>query len=63
MAAGVANSTLMDNPRFARGGETALSPERKRGWRPTTAKKGARGGNMVSPTPNIVKAVLAAAAE
>jgi hypothetical protein len=51
----------MDNQRFAREGETTFSPERKDGWRAATAKKGVRGGNMVSPTPNIVKAVLAAA--
>jgi hypothetical protein len=41
---------LMDSPRWARGGETALSPERKRESHSATAKEGVRGGTMGSPT-------------
>jgi len=41
---------LMDSPRSARGGETALSPERKSELAPAAAKEGVRGGTMGSPT-------------
>jgi hypothetical protein len=41
---------LMDRPRWARGGETALSPERKSESPAAAAKEGVRGGTMGSPT-------------
>jgi hypothetical protein len=41
---------LMDSPGWARGGETALSPERKSESPPAAAKEGVRGGTMGSPT-------------
>jgi hypothetical protein len=40
----------MDSRRSARGGETALSPERMRGSSRAAKKEGVRGGTMGSPT-------------
>jgi hypothetical protein len=60
----VAFLTRMDNPRFSREGETALSPERSLGWPLVAAKEGVLGGTMGSPTPgddSIVDSVRAAA--
>jgi hypothetical protein len=51
----------MDRPPSAREGETAFSPERTIESTLDQAKKGARGGNMVSSALNIVRAVEAAA--
>jgi CO/xanthine dehydrogenase Mo-binding subunit len=47
---------LMDRPRWARGGETALSPGRKSESPRAGAKEGVRGGTMGSPTSSDVVA-------
>jgi hypothetical protein len=46
---------LMDRSRWVRGGETALSPERKSGSPPAAANEGARGGTMGSPALNLCR--------
>ena len=45
----------MDSSRHARGGETALSPQRNSEWPLVAAKEGARGGTMGSPTLNLCR--------
>src|SRR2546422_840510 len=48
-AHGLGTSPFLENRPLARGGETALSPQRTPPSPLASPKKGARGGNMVSP--------------
>src|SRR5579884_2709488 len=46
--------SIRESRAHARGGETALLPERRRGQPRASEKEGARGGTMGSPTPSKV---------